>query len=218
MDLVDRIETTRFLGSEFLAWLWFKIELFEGTLEIGELGAVEVWLDTTLQLVGWVDEGEKVTLRGAAPSSTPEASEALRQGKVPQRASLRLIVGGKEEYVFTFNGRAFSISGVKIPAVLTDATDEQFYERMRLLEQLDQAIVSLYEEFIVLRLSPLWESEVAPAMREWVRGKESLTPRAYAGLVQRAQAQRGARSGTRTRRATPAGDRRARRARARDAD
>ncbi len=218
MDLVDRIETTRFLGSEFLTWLWFKIELFEGTLEVGELGACEVWLDTTLSLAGWVDEGEKMTLRGAAPSSTPEATEALRQGKVPHRVSLRLIVGGSEEYVLSFNGRTFSVSGVKIPAVLTETTDDQLYERMRLLEQLDQAIVTLYDEFILLRLSALWEGEIAPAMREWVRGKETLTQRAYAGVLQRALAQRGPRGGGRSRHAAPAGDSRARRAKARDDD
>ncbi|MBN2192801.1 MAG: hypothetical protein JW751_08275 [Polyangiaceae bacterium] len=192
MDLVDRIETSRFLGSEFLTWLWFKIELFEGTFDIGELGSTEVWFDTAMALVGWVDEGEKITLRGTAPSSTPEAAEALRQGKVPHKASLRMVVGGNEEYVFTFNARAFSVSGVKIPAILTEAAEEQFYERMRLLEQLDELIVSLYDEFVLLRLSPLWDGEVAPAMREWVRGKESLTPRSYAGLVQRALAQRDA--------------------------
>lgn len=190
MDLVDRIETTRFLGSEFLTWLWFKIELFEGTLEIGELGSCELWFDTTLALAGWVDEGEKMTLRGTAPSSTPEAAEALRQGKVPHKVSLRLMVGGVEEYVFAFNARAFSVSGVKIPAVLTEASDEQFYERMRLLEQLDDALVTLYDEFVLLRLSPVWEAELAPAIREWVRGKEALTTRAYGGLVQRALALR----------------------------
>jgi hypothetical protein len=198
VDLVDRIETTRFLGSEFLTWLWFKIELFEGTLEVGELGSAEVWMDTSLLLAGWVDEGEKIALRGAAPSSSPEAAEALRQGKVPHKVSLRVIVGGSEEYVFAFDARRFAVSGVKIPAVLTEATDEQFYERMRLLEQLDALLVTLYDEFLVLRLSPLWEAELAPAMREWVRGREALSSRAYTALLQRALAQRS--SGSRRRR------------------
>lgn len=185
MDLVDRIETTRFLGNEFLTFVWFKVELFEGTFDIGELGKCEVWFDTTLQLAGWVDEGEKVTLRGAAPSSSAEASEALKQGKVPVKAALRMVIGS-DEYVFALSGRTLGISGVKIPEVLGDEIAERFYDRMRLLEQLDEAITTLYDEFLLLRLSPLWESEVAPAMRDWVRGKESLSTRQYAGLVQRA--------------------------------
>ena len=189
MDIVDRIETTRFLGSEFLTWLWFKIELFEGSLEIGELGSCELWFDTTLVMAGWTDEGEKLSLRGAAPSSTAEASEALRQGKVPHKASLRLVVGA-EEYVFTFNARTFAVSGVKIPAVVQEEIDERFYERMRLLEQLDDAISTLYDEFMLLRLAPLWESDLVPALRDWVRGKESMSTRSYSGLVQRALSQR----------------------------
>ncbi|MFC1641414.1 hypothetical protein ACFL5O_01810 [Myxococcota bacterium] len=186
MDLVDRIETTRFLGPEFLTWLWHKVELFEGGFELGSLGAAELWFDTQVVLAAWKDYSEQVALRGAAPSSSPEAAEALRQGKVPVKARLRLTVGG-EEYVLVFDARTFAISGIKLPEILTENSEERFLERMRLLEQLDQAIGELFDEFLCLRLSSLWESELAVAIRDWVRGKESLTTRAYQGLLRRAQ-------------------------------
>lgn len=191
MDLVDRIDTTRFLGSEFLTWLWFKIELFEGSLALGEepIGehrSCDVWLDTQVVLASWTDDSEKATLRGAAPSSTPEAAEALKQGKIPQKVALRLMLG-TEEYAFTFNAKPFSVSGVKLPQVLKEESDEAFLERMRLLEQLDDVIGALYEEFLLFRLSPLWEAELLPGIRAWVKGVDGLSPQAYAALLDRAQ-------------------------------
>jgi hypothetical protein len=191
MDFTDRIETTRFLGPEFLAWLWYKVELFEGNFELGSLGSAEVWFDTQIVLAAWKDYGEQIALRGTAPSSSPEAAEALRQGKVPVKARLRLTVNG-EEYAFAFDARNFALSGVKLPEILTEDSEERFYERMRLLEQVDQAVCELYDEFLCLRLGSLWEAELAPAIRDWVRGKESLTPRAYQGLVKRAEAEQSA--------------------------
>ncbi len=186
MDLVDRIETTRFLGPEFLAWLWYKIELFEGGFELGSLGAAEVWLDTQVTLAAWKDYGEQIALRGTAPSSSPEAAEALRQGKVPVKARLRLTVNG-EEYALALDARNFALSGIKIPEILTEDSEERFYERMRLLEQVDQAVCELYDEFLCLRLSPLWEAELAPHIRDWVKGKETLSTRAYQALLKRAE-------------------------------
>ena len=39
MQLVDRIERRRFVGREFLVWLWFESELFDATLSTKEHGS-----------------------------------------------------------------------------------------------------------------------------------------------------------------------------------
>jgi hypothetical protein len=102
---------------------------------------------------------------------------------------MRLIVNS-QEYVFTINGKTLGLSGVKIPEVGLEALDERFYERMRLLEQLDEIVTTLYDEFLLVRLSTLWDAELAPAMRDWVKGRDTMTTRQYAGLVQRALSHR----------------------------
>ncbi len=186
MDRVARIETTRFLGSEFLAFLWFKSEIQADGFPMGEHGKVEMWLETALSLTSLLDPGEKISLKGAAPSSTPEASSALRQGKLPERATIRLAVGD-DEYGFSFHGPKFALSGVSLPEVLVEESDEAFYERMRLLEQLDAIVTDLYREFLAIRLSALWHDELVPALRDWVKGKATLTSRSYQGLLGRAQ-------------------------------
>jgi hypothetical protein len=185
MDRYEHIENTRFLGAEFLTWLWFKIELFEGQLALSDGRAADGWMDTRLVLGSPDNPRERVALRGQQPSASAEAASALRQGKVPMKAALRLSVG-VQEYTFTFDAKTFAVSGVKLPAVLGEESDEPVYERLRLIEQLDQILGELYTEFLNLRVAAEWDRTLAPAMRAWVRGKLTLTKRQYAGLVQRA--------------------------------
>ncbi|WP_437853143.1 hypothetical protein [Sorangium sp. So ce363] len=177
MSLAELIEQRRFVGREFLVWLWFESELFEGRFSLDALGVCELWLEGQITLV---QEKEQSRLKGAAPSSAPEAHEALRQGKLPSHARVR-VTRGELEYAFLFNADAFSLSGVKIPSVVKDAADEQFYERMYLIEELETLFTALYGEFLALRLGVAWESGVAPFIRTWVRG-EPVDTAAYQKL------------------------------------
>ncbi len=169
MDLIDQIEKHRFLGSEALVWLWFESELNEGRLEVPGVGPAEVYLEGQLTLTF---DKEQSKLKGQAPSASPEAREALRQGKLPTNAKLR-VARGELEYSFTFTAGTLALSAVKIPAIVKekDDVDEQFYERMYLVEELEALFTALYARFLALRLSPAWESEVVPAIRSWVHDK-----------------------------------------------
>ncbi len=182
---LDTIENTRFLGPEFLVWMWFKSELFGSEFELDGYGQIELWLDSQLVLESQIDSGERTTLKGVAPSGTPEALTAMKQGKMPVRA--RLAIGHeKRNYSFSFDAVSFAVSNLKIPAVVEEG-EEVFYERMLLIEQLDQLLGALYAEFLAIRISPLWEAELAPAMRDWVQGDTELTVRGYNGLLKRAR-------------------------------
>ncbi|MBH25742.1 MAG: hypothetical protein CMH57_15150 [Myxococcales bacterium] len=167
MDLIDLIQTRRFLGNEFLTWLWYKSEVFEGRFNIGKRGACEVWFDDSLTLEAVIVETERSKLKGASPSVSPEAREALRQGKLPTQARLR-VVQDQQEYGFVFKAPEFALSSVRIPALLSDEEDEKFYERMYLIEEIESIIHDLYGEFLALRLSPTWDSTIVPWLRAWV--------------------------------------------------
>lgn len=175
MDLVDSIERGRFIGREFLVWLWFESEVLEGTLETRTEGSFELWLETAITLVA---EKEQSRLKGAIPSSQPEAAEALRQGKLPTQARLRVIKDGLE-YALMFAADGLTLSSVRIPATLKAENDEQFEERMDLIERLDRLFDALYSDFLVLRLGAAWDAHVAPAIRAWIRDDGSVNVEAY---------------------------------------
>ena len=168
MNLADLIEKKRFVGREFLVWLWFESEILEGRLSTRGGKSCELFLESKITLV---QEKEKSQLDGAVPASSPEAHEALRQGKMPTKAKLR-VTRGELEYSFVYAADTMALSAVKLPAVMREETDEQFYERMYLLEELEAQFDALYAEFAALRLSALWDTDIVPMMRAWVHGKD----------------------------------------------
>jgi hypothetical protein len=181
MDLVDLIESHRFLGSEFMMWLWFRSEMHEGMIPLGDRKACEFYLDDRITLEADMVETEQSLLKGGAPASTPEAREALRQGKVPTQARVRTHYDG-QEFVFTLKAGELQLSSVKIPAVLSKEEDEKFYERMYLMETLEGLLDHLYGEFLSVRLSPAWAS-VTEQIRVWVRSDATPSVDAYLGVV-----------------------------------
>ena len=59
------------------------------------------------------------------------------------------------------------LSSIKLPAVLSKADDDRFYDRMNLLEALDDLITALYHQFLELRLAKGWAAELEE-IRGWV--------------------------------------------------
>jgi hypothetical protein len=175
MDLVDLIEKRRFVGREFLVWMWFESELCDGLLGVEGFGTCEIRLEGQITLV---QEKEQSRLKGAQPSGEPEAHEALRQGKLPTQARVR-VSAGELEYAFLFGADTLALSAIKIPNVVKEEGDEQFYERMYLVEELEALFAALYGQFLALRLSTAWDEQVLPAIRAWVRGDELIHPDVY---------------------------------------
>jgi hypothetical protein len=179
MNLADLIEKRRYLGREFLVWLWFESEIMEGRFDIAGYGPCEIFLEGQLSLT---QDKEAARLKGAAPSASVEAHEALRQGKLPAQARVRL-ARGELEFGFVFTAETVAISGVKIPKVVREEGDEQFYERMYLVEDLEGMLGALYARFLGQRLTSAWDT-VLPLMQAWVRG-EAVDPAAYRRLAAR---------------------------------
>jgi hypothetical protein len=178
MDLVDLINSRRFLGSEFLMWLWFKSECYDGMFDVPNHDRVEVVYDDRMTLEAYLAETERNMFRGGAPAYSPEARVALREGKRVQRAKLRVIKEGRE-WTFNIKAESLDLTSVKIPSLLSREEEEQFYERMYLVEELEEILDELYREFLGIRLTYAWEEVMVPAMREWIASDEFMSPDDY---------------------------------------
>ncbi len=169
-DLIERIETTRFLGAELLLWLWLRAELISDPLALGELGEAEVWLDRKLTLEHVLDRTERVAVRGAQPSGSAEAREAVRNMKLP--ALSRLIVRRQErDFAFDFNATRFLLGAGAVPALLKEEGDDAFLERCALIEELTSVLDALFAAFLRERLAPGWAKGWQPALMAWVESE-----------------------------------------------
>jgi hypothetical protein len=170
MELLDLIEGRRFMGREFVVWLWFESEMQETNLHPTGVDPLSMWLEAQITLVL---EKEESRLKGAIPASSPEAKEALRQGKLPKEAKMR-VVRGDREYAWTLKADSLGIAGLKLPTQLkkNDEKHEVFYERMMLLEDLEASLAALFADFVRMRLSEPWDEEVVPLMKSWAHGEK----------------------------------------------
>jgi len=180
-DLLERVETTRFLGPEFLLWLWLRSELVAEPIALRELGKFDVWLDNHLTLQSDLDPNERVTVRGAQPSGSAEAREAVRAQKFPVRARLALR-NDERDFACVLVAQRFAVASGVIPAVLTKDSDDAFVERMSLVEHLNQSLDQLYATFLADRLGDAWRRAWEPAIVSWADG-ESVPPEILSALA-----------------------------------
>lgn len=195
MQLVDKIEKRRFVGREFLLWLWCESELFDATLSTREHGPFGLWLEKRLTLS---EAKEKTSITAPMPGTGREAKEALIRGQLPESAGIR-VAFREEETSFVFKAESLGVSGLKLQTAL-DKTEEEpnklleemmgnkggkprarkepddmhevFYERMQLTADFEALMQTLYRDFLGLRLSASWEQVVVPLLRGWVLGVE----------------------------------------------
>ena len=172
-EALQRIETTRFLGPEFLLWIWIRGELTTASVQLGE-DDVDVWLDRQIAFESPIDKNERVSVRGMAPADCEEAREAVAAGKLPVLSQI-VLRGTSREFVCGLNAPRFGIAGAKVPVVLKEDPGEAFVDRMALCEDLFQVLDGLYRAFLEVRLSEVWSSGWAPAIAAWAKGESAPT-------------------------------------------
>ncbi|WP_394834710.1 hypothetical protein LVJ94_50270 [Pendulispora rubella] len=208
MQLVDRIEKRRFVGREFLLWLWFESEIFEGTLSTKSHGEFALWVERQIALS--LGKEEVTRIKGAYPAGTREAKEALLRGKMPDTAGLHLS-WHDHQAGFIFKAEPMAISGLTLPTVLGGEDEEEapppearpkgrrrkaeaegdegheaFYERMRLTREVEEILEALYRDFLTLRLGAAWTDTVAPALSAWTDPEGEVDVDAYRAARDRA--------------------------------
>lgn len=165
LDLEEH-PANRFLGREFLAYLWHQAEEGFGHVDL-PVGPVDFWIDDRLVMRAPGEDAQTVGFKGGAPANAREARMALGQGKAPEEARLGLRVG-EREYTFTLKGGAFTVSGLKLPQVVKKGDVEAvLYERAYLLDEAQAALGGLLGQFMALRLSPGWTA-VRARIRDWM--------------------------------------------------
>jgi recombination associated protein RdgC len=166
-ELFQRVETTRFLGPEFLLWLWLRAEFVDTPIELDDTGSYEVWLDQALTLESPLDRNERVTIRGAAPTDAEEGREAVRARKFPVRARI-ILQGSARDFKCGLVAPRLGIAAASVPAVLNSEASEAFVERMNLAGELFKALDRLYALFLRDRLGEPWKAGWEPAIASWL--------------------------------------------------
>ena len=164
MDLVDLITEKRFIGQEFLTWLWWKSEERGGSVELEGQGDIIVVFEKHMLLeYGEADYNERLVCSGLQ-TELKEARTGLRTGKKLEQARLQ-IIKNEMEYNLTLGATSFEFRNVRLPKTegadpSADSADAELegavLERIYLFEELVKIVNDLLRMFVEVRTSETW--------------------------------------------------------------
>ncbi len=175
MDLVDLIVEKRFLGQEFLTWLWFKSEERGGTVLLPGTGDIQIVFEKHILLeYGEGESFEKIICTGLQ-AELKEARTGLKMGKKLEQARIH-IVQGEYEWYMTIKASLLEFRNVKPPKTMAsseesnelEAVEGRLLERISLLETATATIDRLFTVFLEKRMSSsVWQEELT-LIRNWI--------------------------------------------------
>ena len=169
MKPLELMEQGRFLGEEFLLWLWMQ-SMTAGGASGGDGDGSGCFVDDAIQLVSERGEVKEISLRKGNPSESREAFEALSRGMRPAKVKLRLL-SGDLEWVFTLNAATLDMGTLKLPPSTGKAPHERLHDRIFLLEEGAGHLERRLKVFLRARSGD--PEAMQEAMQAWVRAGRS---------------------------------------------
>jgi hypothetical protein len=171
IDIAVAYNRYRFLGNEFLTWLWFVIENDMNTLSQCDPDFVDLDVGNRMVLENRLANGkETLTIKGDA-AGLEEAVLALNKGALITDLQL-LYKSGPLQWSFSIKGESLSLSGMKLPesGPIESSEDVEgiILEKIYLYDKPLEFIDKLYQTFIKLRLSDAWSNTITPALKKWL--------------------------------------------------
>jgi hypothetical protein len=155
-----------YLGNEFLLWLWWKWETETDTIPLPDGSEVTGMFARTLSIECPLGETGKGTITSEAPTSLPEALQAIRAGKLPRRAGLTLVRHG-QQYDLALQAETFVVSGGRIR--LEEKSEGRSYVEDRIdgLRGLQETLELLFQAFCERRIGKQWPDDLRQ-IRRWL--------------------------------------------------
>ena len=149
MKPLELVEQGRFLGEEFLLWLWMRGLAEGGTSGVeGDLSAC--FIDDAVTLVSERGDVKELSLRKGNPAESREAFEALSRGMRPSKAKARLL-SGDMEWTFVIDASSLDTSAMKLPPSQAKDPAGRVADRLFLLEEGVAHLERRFTRFLELR-------------------------------------------------------------------
>lgn len=173
LDVSVAYNRYKFLGHEFLTWLWYMIDTNPAGLQEADPEMESLSIGNRVVLENHRhNRDETVTIRGDG-AGLEEGVMALTKGaKVTE---MHLVFRANDlEWRFTVKGESLGLSSLKTPqtAKLETAEDREgaVLEKIYLTGRAAGLLHNLYARFIRERVSPDWDKKTVHRIAAWVRG------------------------------------------------
>jgi len=172
LDTATAYNRYKFIGHEFLTWLWYRIEMDNIVLNHSDLATMTLALGKRMVLENpRENHAETITIKGGY-SNFETGFLPLKQGALVTEMSLE---AKSQEVTWEFNlkGESLAVANMRISNLGPTETDEDIeasvLEKVYVLEQIHLYIDTLFEKFMILRISNQWDQKVVPQMQQWLQ-------------------------------------------------
>ena len=171
LDIAVAYNRYKFIGYEFLTWLWYTIN--KDPDKLAPLDPDFISLETGNRIVlenSRKDASETVTIKGN-DADLKEGKLALQKGGLVTELNLILICGANR-WQFTIKGESLNVSNFKLPSTGPIESDEQLegavLEKIYLYSKAIDFIKNIFKMFIKIRLSQKWSQTIVRQMGDWI--------------------------------------------------
>jgi hypothetical protein len=176
LDVAVAYNRYKFIGHEFLTWLWYCMETHPDHLTQIHPGTTSLTIGNRIVLENRTSQClETITIRGD-DAGLEEGILALAKGAMV--TELHLCYKSKnQEWQFSIKGESLGLSNLKLPQTgpIENPADIEgvVLEKAYLLDQAVKLMESLYDRFIRLRVSTDWPETVLPLIKGWIRARRN---------------------------------------------
>ncbi len=170
LDVAVAYNRFKFLGDEFLTWLWFVIDQDPASLKAVEPDLTSLEIGNRIVLEKRHQKAlERITIKGEN-AGLEEAMLALKKGALVTELNL-VYRSDQLKWQFTLKGESLNLSSLKTPKIAAPENPEDMegvvLEKIFLYDKILQFLEKLYKTFIKLRVSNRWQSREISLIKKW---------------------------------------------------
>ena len=170
LDIAVAYNRYKFLGNEFLTWLWFIIATDHDQLRSYDPELVALGVGRSMVLENTHDKAkETITIKGD-DADLKEGLLALKKGALVTEMHLSYKAGA-HNWHFSLKGESLNISNLQLPETGPMETSEDLegmvLEKAFLVEKVILLVNNLFAHFIKLRLSRDWRNKTTLEIQKW---------------------------------------------------
>ena len=171
LDISVAYNRYKFVGYEFLTWLWYVIEHDPSQLNPVIPENINFTIGNRIMLQNAVhDAVETITIKGD-DAGLEEGILALKKGAFVTEIHLR-VTEEENEWQLTLKGESLNVNNLKLPETgqveNKDDMEGAVLEKFFLYEKIMGWLDAVYDFFIKIRLSPEWNEIFIPRIKKWI--------------------------------------------------
>lgn len=171
LDLTIAYNRYRFLGDEFLTWLWFLIETDQNAFRTIDPDCTALEIGNRIVLENRKKKSlERITINGD-DAGLEEGRLALKKGALLSELSL-IFKTGENQWQFSIKGESLNLSSLKTPGPAPPQSPEEMevflLDKTQQVDKIINFINKTFSMFVRARVAGRWSIKVVPNIKKWI--------------------------------------------------